>query len=120
MAQWQCRCATVPNVHEDTQLACEACDTRRPYELDPMEPAELERFSSLITWLDGQLARRPRMLGTTQGLGLTQLVNIARKDPKGTYRSVTGALKALNATRAWVEDGEPASADAFDLLGPEG
>lgn len=119
-AQWRCRCAPLPDVHPAGQLMCDACNTRRPYSLDPLPEDQLARFGALVTWLDGQLAKRPRLLGTTQGLGLTQLVNVARKDPAGTYRSITAALKALNATRAWTEDGEPAGEDAFDLLGPEG
>jgi hypothetical protein len=119
MRQWQCRCAT-DNIHDETLQLCQLCETRRPYELDPLPVDQHTRFVSLVDWLDGQLARRPRLLGTTQGLGLTQLVNVAKRDPAGTYRTVTAALKALNATRAWVEDGEAAPPDAFDLLGPEG
>ncbi len=119
MRQWRCRCET-DNIHDETLQMCEPCETRRPYELDPLPSEQLARFLSLVEWLDGQLARRPRLLGTTQGLGLTQLVSVAKRDPTGTFRTVTASLKALNATRAWVEDGAEASADAFDLLGPEG
>lgn len=119
MRKWLCRCPEPTNEHLDTEAACAACNTIRPPSLDPLPDDQAQRFAGLIAWLDGQLAKRPSLLQTASGFGLSQLLSAAQRDPTGTYRTIASAAKAIGATVAWVERAEPAAPDAFDLLGPE-
>jgi hypothetical protein len=82
-----------------------------------MDPEKLARFRSLVDWLDGELARRPTLLATGQGIGITQLVHAARVQPASVYRTITAALPAILAVSQWTEQGEAPEADAFAILG---
>lgn len=120
MRQWLCRCPEPTNLHTEAQAACDACQTLRPPELDPMPDDQAQRFAGLVDWLDGQLAKRPAVLATAAGLGLSALITQARNDPAGTYRTIAAAEPAISAIVGWVADAKPAGPHAFDLLGPEG
>ena len=120
MRQWLCRCPEPTNLHAEAQAACDACQTLRPPELEPMPDDQAQRFAGLVDWLDGQLARRPATLATAAGLGMSQLIAQARRDPAGTYRTIAAAERAISAIVAWTDRAEPAATGAFDLLGPEG
>lgn len=120
MRQWKCNCPDPTNLHTENEPECAACGFGRPPELAPLPDDQLARFDGLIGWLDGQLAKRPALLATTEGLALSQLVAAARRNPSGTYRTMAAAERALGATVGWVEHSRPAADDAFALLGPEG
>lgn len=111
---WRCACGLL---HEASQAECPQCGNVRPHSLDPLPDEQAERLRSLLDWLDSELARRPSLLTSGVGLGLTQLVNVGRRDPSSLYRTIMAALPALNATQGWTERGEAADPDAFALLG---
>src|SRR5512146_56868 len=130
MVPWYCGCVP-PKVQPAGTSVCVDCGFIAPPEpangvalpqVPPaalLSPDERARMLGLAEWLDAEIAKRPDVVMSPVGTGLSLMIGRVRENPDAAYRQIVDAAAAAQGMIGWVTEAVPPDPSYLDrLIGP--